>query len=324
MKNFFDRPIFIVAAPRSCSTLLFQTLAQSEALWSLGDESHHIFESHPKLRPITGLADSNRLVADVLDEVLEQSIPAAFYAQIKDRSGSFLKPDCDQKIRLLEKTPKHSLRIPFLNALFPDALFIYLFRDPKKNINSIIEAWRSGRFVMYPTLRTRHGPWSLLLPPEWREQVSKPIEEIASFQWLSANRFIIEDLKQIAPDRRVAINADELLMNPLSSVRRLCDFMGIGLDDGLHAYLKRPLPLSRYTLSAPGQDKWRENGESIERIWPKIIGMISAINEFIGDTTRPLETAITTSDSGIDRLRRNSLCHCGSGIRYKACHGLIR
>ena len=34
---------------------------------------------------------------------------------------------------MLEKTPKNSLRVPFLNAVFPQALFVYLYREPRES-----------------------------------------------------------------------------------------------------------------------------------------------------------------------------------------------
>ena len=67
---------------------------------------------------------------------------------------------------MLEKTPKNALRIPFIRKTYPDALFVYLYREPRDNVSSIMEAWRSGRFVMYPDLPGWQGlPWSLLLIP---------------------------------------------------------------------------------------------------------------------------------------------------------------
>ena len=38
----FDRPIFILSAPRAGSTLLFETLSQFPDIWTIGRESHDI------------------------------------------------------------------------------------------------------------------------------------------------------------------------------------------------------------------------------------------------------------------------------------------
>jgi LPS sulfotransferase NodH len=37
---YAEKPIFIIAAPRSGSTLLFETLMRHQQLWSFGDEGH--------------------------------------------------------------------------------------------------------------------------------------------------------------------------------------------------------------------------------------------------------------------------------------------
>ena len=100
-------------------------------------------------------------------------------------------------LRFLEKTPKNALRIPFLDAAFPDAQFIFLWREPRPNIASIIEAWKAGRWVTYRGLDERADPWSLLLPPDWRAMRDAPLPEIAAFQWESANRIALDDLERI-------------------------------------------------------------------------------------------------------------------------------
>jgi len=338
MTSRFERPVFIVAAPRSTSTLLFQTLAQSGHLWSIGDESHHLIEQFPRLNPLQGGVDSNRLTADLIDTQLRESLHAAFAEQLRDRDGRRLPADAARNVRLLEKTPKNALRIPFLDALFPDALFIYLVRDPKQNLSSIIDAWRSGRFVTYPTLHTAHGPWSLLLPPGWRDYAGRPLEEVAAFQWTSANRWILQDLADIPSARRLVINASELLEDPAHLVAKLCAFMGIELDARLAAYTARPLPASYHTLTAPEDNKWVRNAHLLEHVWPQVRDMVTRMNAFAGDDMPPLpgdlppvtrtmaenSARVGATGSTAAMPRRNQDCPCGSGQRYKACHGQLR
>lgn len=47
----FERPVIIVSAPRSGSTLLFETICHAQSLWTIGDESHMVFEHIEKLNP---------------------------------------------------------------------------------------------------------------------------------------------------------------------------------------------------------------------------------------------------------------------------------
>ena len=227
----FERPVFILGAPRSCSTLLFETLSRSAHLWSIGDESHHLIEQFPALNPLAE-ADSNRatsaLLAGESGEALARDLRAAFAGQLRNRDGD--SPAADATVRLLEKTPKNALRVPFLEALFPDALYLHLVRDPKDNLSSIMDAWRSRRFVTYPSIATVNGPWSLLLPPGWREQLGAPLGEVAAFQWQAAHRHLLDDLAAIPRKRRCTVNAAELLQDPRALMDKLCRFIGIELD----------------------------------------------------------------------------------------------
>src|SRR5262249_15010011 len=140
----FDRPIFIVAAPRSGSTLLFETLACSGSLWTAGDETHGVIESHAELLPGAGV-ESHRLTAAHARPALAAAIIAAFAAKLRNRQGH--GPAAGAAVRFLEKTPKNALRIPFFKSLFPDARFIFLWREPEENISSIMEAWRTDRWI---------------------------------------------------------------------------------------------------------------------------------------------------------------------------------
>jgi hypothetical protein len=317
----FERPVFVVGPPRSCSTLLFQTLSQSAHLWTIGDESHHLIEQFPQLNPLDK-AESNRLTADLLSGNLAQAMKQAISAQLRDRSGGRVLPA--GAVRLLEKTPKNSLRIPLLNALFPDALFIHLLRDPKENLSSIMDAWRSRRFVTYPTFGTVNGPWSLLLPPGWRDHVSSPLEVVAVFQWLAAHRHILDDLRELAPERRLTVNATELLQDPRAFVDKLFSFVGLPIDAQFAHYLSRPLPLSDHTLTPPEANKWRRNDAALARVWSRVEDMVFELNEALGAGAPQLDLAPPSASSPAVRPGRNSLCHCGSGLRYKVCHGRLQ
>src|SRR5262249_59289783 len=58
-------PVIVLGAPRSGTSMLFETLARSSRLWSLTDESHEVLEGpyHPRLRGW----ESNALRAGDLD-----------------------------------------------------------------------------------------------------------------------------------------------------------------------------------------------------------------------------------------------------------------
>src|SRR3954468_16814436 len=107
------RPIIIVSAPRSGSTLLLETLAASPDLWSVGGESHAVIEGIPWLHPGSRGWESNRLGRADADARTIRLLRRRFSAAVRDRVGR-RAPVGPPRVRLLEKTPRNALRIPFL------------------------------------------------------------------------------------------------------------------------------------------------------------------------------------------------------------------
>ena len=260
-------PIFIVAAPRSGSTLLFETLAAHGSLATLGGEAHWLVEALPELRPGGPWTDSNRLTGAALTPGVGDRILASIRERLQDTTG---QPAGDRPLRFLEKTPKNALRIPFFQRLFPDARFIFLWRDPRENISSIIEAWRSGGWITYSSLPGWDGPWSMLLPPQWQHQRGRPVEELAAWQWDSANRYIVDDLATLPPEQWTVVRYDELRDSAAETLGRLCQFLGMEVDPALARHLALPLPDSRHTHTPPAPDKWRRNAALIDRVLPTV------------------------------------------------------
>jgi len=258
----FEKPVFIMAAPRSGSTLLFESLGANEAFWTLGGEGHQHVERIDALKMRARDFSSNRLTKDDVDAETAQQLLANYLVSLRNAKGELftdLEP-APTSVRFLEKTPKNALRIPFFKAIFPDAKFIFLHREPRANMSAIIEAWRSGRFVTYRDLPGWSGPpWSLLLIPGWRELIGRDPGEIAMRQWRDTNAAILDDLAALAPNDWCAVSYEEFLADPGRELERLCAFAGVVYSDAMRAVAARPLKPSRYTLTPPDPQKWRKN-----------------------------------------------------------------
>lgn len=225
-------PIFVVAAPRSGEEALFDALAQASGIWHSPLDRPPFLDSLPALDPAQRGYDSHRLSAadaeGVSDEVAER-----LAVGLLDREGRELDraaPD----VRALASGARLALRIPFLDAAFPDARFVCVFRDPAQATSEMLEAWRSERFVSCPDLPGWDGPpWSLPLIPGWRELRGLPVEQIVVEQWRTISELMLDDLSQLGPERWAVADHARLLEDPRHELRRLCAFLDLAYDQAL-------------------------------------------------------------------------------------------
>jgi len=282
-KPHFDRPVFIVCPPRSGSSMLFETLCRSPDVFSIGGESHAIMEQIPALNPARIEFDSNRVDASQAAPMTVAELSHGFFTQLRDREHRPVRTDA-RGVRFLEKTPKNALRVSFLAQAYPDAHFVVLHRHPRDTISSMLDAWRSKRFVTYPKLPGWTGsPWSLVLTPGWREWQDRPLNEIVARQWAQTVRHLLDDLDAVAPERVHAIDYASLLADPQTTIERLCAALDLAWDVSLDT-----LPSSRHTLTPPDPDKWRRNEIELRECLPIAEPMIQRFAHWFEKTSKRL------------------------------------
>jgi hypothetical protein len=221
-------------------------LAQAPDLYTGGGESHVLIENIRVFTPRARGWDSNRLTDEDADPAAVEQLARAFYENLREREGR--APN--GKARMLEKTPKNALRVPFFDAAWPDATFVYLYRDVRETLSSMIEAWGCGGFKTYPRLPGWTGPpWSLLLVPGWQQLNGRTLPEVVAKQWATTTQILL--------DR-------DLLASPQMTVERLATSLGLEWDRSLGPQL----PFSKTTVSRPKADKWRNNAQVIEAVLP--------------------------------------------------------
>jgi len=198
------KPIFIIGAPRSGTSMLFHMLRTSQEFWSLPSEGFHIWNiiCHPSLQNwISEQGDDPNVVPAVQKEKIrtlyeQQSMPTWFWkrlikpadiwqfnktsvAQLKRKlQGNiyitaatacyYLNPakNCVKR-RILDKTLNNCLRLNLVKSIFPEAKFIYIQRHGLANIRSLINGWLNpDRFITY------HPPEPIKITgydrPEWK------------------------------------------------------------------------------------------------------------------------------------------------------------
>jgi hypothetical protein len=183
-----------------------------------------------------------------------------------------------QKIRFLEKTPKNSLRIPFLKKIFPQARFIFLYREPLENISSLLEFWRSSRFLTYHELpRWPHKEWYGLLPPHWEHLKNSPLAEIATYQWRMANQTILNDFRDLSKNEYCFITYKDLIEQPRKTFQQLSSFAELTWDKEVEKLFSQPLPLSTMVISPPRLDKWQKHEAEIRPYLSSLTDLIKQL-----------------------------------------------
>lgn len=273
------RPILIVSTPRSGSTLLFETMVKAPGLFNPGGESHarieQVADFFPGLRGFT----SNRLDAGDATAQSVEALARSFYSVLRDRDGA----SATGAVRMLEKTPKNALRVPFFDAAWPDSTFVYLYRDVRQTLASMMEAWASGRFVTYPALPGWSGPpWSLLLTPGWRELVGRQLPEIVAGQWTTTTETLVDDLAALPAHRVIGLDYGEFLADPQATIVALSASLDLQWD----AQLPAALPLSKTTYSRPSPDKWRRLEAQIESVGPIVAAADTKARAFLEQVRR--------------------------------------
>ena len=174
-------PVFIVAAPRSGGALLIETLGRSEDAITVpgGMEAAIVAQCDGRDR---------LTAADATPEVA-----TALRGHLSNIAG---------KSRLLDASPRNILRVPFLHAVFPEATFVYIYREPRRAVYDM----SNGADV--------------------------PVEELAR-RWKAVTSLLLDDLEQLPPGAWLVAAYSRLLDEPKTVIARVAEFLGIKWDGTL-------------------------------------------------------------------------------------------
>jgi Sulfotransferase family len=256
-----ERPVFVIGCPRSGTTVVFDLLRASPALASIGQEGHVLWESfhHPREHGWR----SNTLGPGDVRSFERRYLAWAIDTLARPRGGRFL-----------DKTPRNSLRLPYLDALFPDAQYVFVQRDGRATVSSLITAWREREHPAYvlpipfsiPGIPERH--WHFILPRGWRRFDRHPLEEVCAHQYVTATSAILDFRARLEPSRFVDLRYEDLLAGPAGQMEHVHQALDIPFAD---AEARR----ARERVRAGDPEKWRTaTPAEVERVLPAIEPML--------------------------------------------------
>lgn len=271
-------PVFVVGCSRSGTTVTYETLAAAPGLLSFGYEIPQFWNG--LYGPLNNGWDSEAASAE---QARPEHRTAAFRYFYQHLGAG----------RVLDKTCINTLRIPYLQKLFPEARFVFIHRDGRDNISSMMDGWRQGRVDGGFGLSQFFGPspeavaindgefqeWHFFLPPGWRAYNQASLEEVCAFQWISANRMALDASRSVPEKQWIRIRYEDILERPVELFQEVFAQLEIPFDRDLR---ERCASLDRRPTSIvggpPRQQKWRDrNPDAVANILERIRPMMQEL-----------------------------------------------
>lgn len=235
------RPLFLLSLPRSGSTLLQRILGSHEAVttspepWLLLPQVYALRESGAFAE--YGQVPSSRAIREFAGRLPggADSYLDALRAFAMDLYGRAAEGDAEY---FLDKTPRYHFIADDLFRIFPDARFVFLWRNPLSVVSSIVDTWSAGR-------------WKL---ERWHADLFEGPPNLV--RALGEHR-----------DRSVALRFEDLVGSPNRALTDLFAYLGLSFDPGVlegfssvrwEARMGDPTGTARYgELSTEPLDKWK-------------------------------------------------------------------
>lgn len=248
------RPVFVGGCPRSGTTLL-RTMLNSHPHLAVPHETRFVVLAWRRRNTFGDLTepDNRRKVARwVLDEpkgrfsrigVPEDELVEAF-AAARPTIGSLMATCFIQyaqahgKPRWGDKRPSYAQNLDALFAMFPDAQFVNVVRDPRACVASMGKAWEG---------------WGRL---------SSAVET-----WERTDRTVQRARHRLPSDQITEVRYEDLVTDPQQTLAGLCDFLALdpgGIPDMLAYHTGDDLPSGQLhenaakPVSTASLERWRE------------------------------------------------------------------
>ncbi len=230
-----ESPVFITGTGRSGSTMLGLVLSmhpevgflnEPKALWFSANPNDDIIGSYSNSRA-DYIMDASKATPEIGRKV------KALYSSFLQRSGS---------TRIVDKFPEMIFRIEYLNALFTDAKYIFLYRNPWETIASTAiwsskrgntgkgENWWGVNDRKWKLLLEQVVPGDELLAPHHTTISAFTTQpDKAAVEWILTMNFGMK-MQSLYPDKIMGVKYEQLCSQPGKVLRQICEFTGLSQD----------------------------------------------------------------------------------------------
>ncbi len=209
-----ERPVFLLGCARSGTSILGEAIAAHPRV-------AYVFEASAIWNKLVPERPDHRLTRDDATPEIAAAIHKGLQEARQDLVGELF----------VEKNPKHVVRIPFLDAVFPDARFLHIIRDGRDTVASLM-------------FRNRGDRWGHVEIPGWRSLLARYPEQNhvrCAHQWRDAVSIARQDARELglAPDRYREVRYEELVKDPRGVINGALELLGLEAHPSVDAFLPR-------------------------------------------------------------------------------------
>ncbi len=211
-RRLIGDPVFLIGCARSGTSIFGETIAAHPRV-------AYLFEASKIWNTLVPDRPDHRLTA----EDASPDVAAAIYRALGEARND-LEGDV-----LVEKNPKHVLRIPFLRALFPRGRFLHIVRDGRDVVCSLM-------------FRNRGSEWGHLEVPGWREILAAHPDANhirCALQWKSAVATARSDAADLPNGAYLDLRYEDLVTDPASAMASVWRFLGMDPPSDAESVLAR-------------------------------------------------------------------------------------
>jgi hypothetical protein len=239
------RPIFVIGAPRSGTTILAWSLAQHSQFWT-SDESQILWDLFEGGRLDKNYQRQGRYDGSWL---CKQNMKKEEFLGFLGLGLNALFTSRSQGKRWVDQTPVYALLAPNLAQLFPGAYFIHILRDGRKVVNSMIN------------FLTRFGERGM---PEVVKRSPKPAWSADFAEACKTWRRFVEaalDFQAAFPNRSMTVLHEQLVAEPEKEFAEILQFIQAPIEEGPAKYFRSnrinsSFPTESVPSGQPAPDAW--------------------------------------------------------------------
>ncbi len=236
-KPVLRRPIFIIGCGRSGTTILGNTLAVHPSVTYLNEYRHLWANAYPAIDVWSSRARERGGRIDLAESACTQKrnrrLRASFYCETLVTG----------RPRLVEKLPTNNFRLPFVDAIFPDALFVHLLRSGLEVARSIEKMGQQDLWYGHNDYK-----WKALEAYAGRSERYRDLPALCDtprrrglLEWRMSVETAVEFFNALPAERHISLTYEELLDRPVEIIRRIEEFTGLAPSKTVHSFAEANL-----------------------------------------------------------------------------------